>query len=68
MTINHPDGDGQLQLVFSDEFETDGRSFYPGDDPFCEDLLVFCRVYAGLTVTTVLHAGEALDLNYWGTE
>ncbi|KAJ6604495.1 beta-glucan synthesis-associated protein [Mycena vulgaris] len=26
----------ELQLVFSDEFETDGRSFYPGDDPFWE--------------------------------
>ncbi|KAF7344352.1 GH16 domain-containing protein [Mycena sanguinolenta] len=25
-----------LQLVFSDEFETDGRSFYPGDDPYWE--------------------------------
>lgn len=29
-----------LKLVFSDEFEKDGRSFYPGDDPFwqAEDL------------------------------
>ncbi|KAJ6574953.1 beta-glucan synthesis-associated [Mycena capillaripes] len=26
----------QLQLVFSDEFETDGRTFYPGDDPYWE--------------------------------
>jgi beta-glucanase (GH16 family) len=26
----------QLQLVFSDEFETEGRSFYPGDDPYWE--------------------------------
>lgn len=23
-------------LVFSDEFNTDGRSFYPGDDPYWE--------------------------------
>ncbi|KAJ7503563.1 glycoside hydrolase family 16 protein [Mycena galericulata] len=23
-----------MKLVFSDEFETDGRSFYPGDDPY----------------------------------
>ncbi|KAF5353241.1 hypothetical protein D9756_007896 [Leucocoprinus leucothites] len=30
----HPDQD--LQLVFSDEFNQDGRSFYPGDDPFWE--------------------------------
>ncbi len=29
--------DGNLyELVFSDEFNTDGRSFYPGDDPFWE--------------------------------
>ncbi|KAF7303511.1 GH16 domain-containing protein [Mycena indigotica] len=25
-----------LQLVFSDEFEEEGRSFYPGDDPYWE--------------------------------
>jgi beta-glucanase (GH16 family) len=25
-----------FQLVFSDEFNVDGRSFYPGDDPFWE--------------------------------
>ncbi|KAJ7062523.1 beta-glucan synthesis-associated [Mycena amicta] len=26
----------EMQLVFSDEFETEGRSFYPGDDPYFE--------------------------------
>lgn len=26
----------QYELVFSDEFNTDGRTFYPGDDPFWE--------------------------------
>ncbi|KAI0041791.1 glycoside hydrolase family 16 protein [Auriscalpium vulgare] len=26
----------EMQLVFSDEFNTDGRSFYPGDDPYWE--------------------------------
>lgn len=26
----------ELQLVFSDEFNTDGRSFYPGEDPYWE--------------------------------
>lgn len=26
----------KYNLVFSDEFETDGRSFYPGDDPYWE--------------------------------
>lgn len=25
-----------LQLVFSDEFNTEGRSFYRGDDPYWE--------------------------------
>ena len=24
------------ELIFSDEFNTDGRSFYPGDDPYWE--------------------------------
>ncbi|KAJ3514147.1 hypothetical protein NMY22_g14838 [Coprinellus aureogranulatus] len=26
----------QMRLVFSDEFNTDGRTFYPGDDPYWE--------------------------------
>ncbi|EMD40941.1 glycoside hydrolase family 16 protein [Gelatoporia subvermispora B] len=26
----------QMQLVFSDEFEVDGRTFWPGDDPYWE--------------------------------
>ncbi|KAG6837721.1 hypothetical protein H0H93_003523 [Arthromyces matolae] len=25
-----------MELIFSDEFETDGRTFYPGDDPYWE--------------------------------
>ncbi|KAJ6625637.1 glycoside hydrolase family 16 protein [Mycena sp. CBHHK59/15] len=29
-------GNEEMQLVFSDEFNTDGRSFYPGDDPYWE--------------------------------
>ncbi|TFK37538.1 beta-glucan synthesis-associated protein KRE6 [Crucibulum laeve] len=28
--------DEELMLVFSDEFNTDNRSFYPGDDPYWE--------------------------------
>ena len=28
--------DKQWQLIFSDEFNVDGRSFYPGDDPYWE--------------------------------
>jgi hypothetical protein len=30
------DGTSDWVLVFSDEFNTDGRSFYAGDDPFWE--------------------------------
>jgi len=30
------DGTTELQLVFSDEFNEDGRSFYPEDDPWVE--------------------------------
>jgi len=26
----------EYELVFSDEFNTDGRTFYPGEDPFWE--------------------------------
>ncbi|KAJ7678229.1 beta-glucan synthesis-associated protein [Mycena polygramma] len=26
----------EMKLVFSDEFNTDGRTFYPGDDPYWE--------------------------------
>ncbi|KAF7288384.1 GH16 domain-containing protein [Mycena chlorophos] len=30
------DSSETMQLVFSDEFETEGRTFYPGDDPYWE--------------------------------
>ncbi|KAG6828111.1 hypothetical protein H0H92_009161 [Tricholoma furcatifolium] len=30
------EGGSDMQLVFSDEFNTDGRTFYPGDDPYWE--------------------------------
>ncbi|KAI0321949.1 beta-glucan synthesis-associated [Amylostereum chailletii] len=29
-------GSDSMELVFSDEFNTDGRTFYPGDDPYWE--------------------------------
>lgn len=34
----------KYNLVFSDEFETEGRTFYPGDDPYWEavDLHYWC--------------------------
>ncbi|KAF8078775.1 glycoside hydrolase family 16 protein [Lyophyllum atratum] len=33
---SYQDPSEEMQLVFSDEFNTDGRSFYPGDDPYWE--------------------------------
>ncbi|KJA23118.1 glycoside hydrolase family 16 protein [Hypholoma sublateritium FD-334 SS-4] len=30
------EGGDEMELIFSDEFNADGRSFYPGDDPFWE--------------------------------
>jgi len=48
MTRTGVDGKTKFKLVFSDEFNTDGRSFYPGDDPFWEavDLWVSSRTAA----------------------
>lgn len=38
-TWNSLQNDGERwQLVFSDEFNVDGRTFYPGDDPYWEAL------------------------------
>ena len=39
------DGD-DWQLVFSDEFNVDGRTFYPGEDPYWEaqDIHYWVRV------------------------
>ena len=34
-TVSWDDG-SQMQLIFSDEFNTEGRTFYPGDDPYWE--------------------------------
>lgn len=31
-----------FDLVFSDEFNLDGRTFYPGDDPFWEAVRFGC--------------------------
>jgi len=33
---SYADPSTELQLIFSDEFNVDGRSFYPGDDPYWE--------------------------------
>lgn len=37
VALSRTGSDGRTwNLVFSDEFETDGRTFWPGDDPFWE--------------------------------
>lgn len=36
LEINSLRDGSKLKLVFSDEFETEGRSFFPNDDPFWE--------------------------------
>jgi beta-glucan synthesis-associated protein KRE6 len=35
----------QWDLVFSDEFNVDGRTFYPGDDPFWEAVCSSCLAF-----------------------
>ncbi|KAK0226391.1 glycoside hydrolase family 16 protein [Armillaria fumosa] len=69
----------QWRLVFSDEFEEEGRSFYPGDDPFWEavDLHYWetnnIEWYDPAAVTTIngslaltLSAKETHGLDYQG--
>lgn len=36
LTIKSTMDGSEMVLVFSDEFNEDGRTFYPGDDPFWE--------------------------------
>ncbi|KAJ7905030.1 glycoside hydrolase family 16 protein [Mycena leptocephala] len=69
----------ELKLVFSDEFQTDGRTFYPGDDPYWEavDLHYWAtnnmEWYDPAAVTTAngslqitLSAKQTHGLNYQG--
>lgn len=44
----------EMQLVFSDEFETEGRSFYPGDDPYWEAVDLHYWVSFGRMVSLCL--------------
>lgn len=54
----------EYQLVFSDEFNRDGRSFYPGDDPFVS-IASESNSLPFLTIPPT--KWEAVDLNYWQT-
>ncbi|KZV63644.1 glycoside hydrolase family 16 protein [Peniophora sp. CONT] len=42
-----------LQLIWSDEFNIDGRTFYPGDDPYFEALDIYYWQTADLEVRCV---------------
>lgn len=52
-------------VVFSDEFETPGRTFYPGDDPFVSEL----AAAASRAITDSQFAQwEAVDIWYGATK
>lgn len=46
----------EMVLVFSDEFNTDGRTFYPGDDPYWEAVDLHYWVF--LTVFSIILCSE----------
>jgi len=52
-----------MVLVFSDEFNKEGRSFYPGDDPFWEavDLHYWGTVSSVLEMIYDFFGGRAWD-------
>lgn len=58
-----------LQLVFSDEFNTPGRSFYPGDDPYWEavDLhyWVSCSIVSRRTSYSEVHTCQETNNLEW---
>ncbi|KAE8231141.1 hypothetical protein CF326_g3852 [Tilletia indica] len=51
------EGQTQYQLVFSDEFEQEGRTFWPGDDPFWEAV----DIWYGATHDYQWYSPEAIN-------
>jgi beta-glucanase (GH16 family) len=51
--------DSEMELVFSDEFNTDGRTFYPGDDPYWEgvDLHYWVSAYSNTVLNLFSQQG-----------
>ena len=43
----------EMVLVFSDEFNRDGRTFYPGDDPYWEAVDLHYWVFLTFSATAV---------------
>lgn len=54
------DPETKLQLVFSDEFNVDGRTFYPGDDPYWE--AVDLHYWVSITVENISNNKALIDL------
>lgn len=56
-------GDGsEWQLIFSDEFNMDGHTFYPGDDPFWE--AVNLHYWAVRFECHILSQTSAVDITF----
>jgi hypothetical protein len=59
-TIKSYMDDSELVLVFSDEFNRDDRSFYPGDDPFWEAVDMH---YWGTVSRSLVFLNSTFELN-----
>ncbi len=57
----------QWRLVFSDEFEEEGRSFYPGDDPYWEavDLHYWVRLGPCCRTSFILTVSQETNNIEW---
>lgn len=53
----HPVDGSKYHLVFSDEFESEGRTFWPGDDPFWEAV----DIWYGVTGDLEWYSPEAVN-------
>lgn len=68
------DSSQEMALVFSDEFNVDGRTFYPGDDPYWEavDLHYWQVRVAQQRITfhsnVMVHAPQTNNLEWYDPE
>lgn len=56
-TWTNPVDNSKYHIVFSDEFETEGRTFWPGDDPFWEAV----DIWYGVTGDLEWYSPEAVN-------
>ena len=52
-----------LQLIWSDEFTTDGRTFYPGDDPYFTALDIYYWQTQDLEVRAQLESAKSSQVS-----